>query len=64
MAMWTVSNIQKKMLSMAKKRVEKHWLFWKPVAYNVLTFSEACACDTETLLEANIVADLKSSGKL
>jgi hypothetical protein len=49
---------------MAKKRVEKHWLFWKPVAYNVLTFSEACACDTETLLEANIVADLKSSGKL
>jgi hypothetical protein len=59
-ATWTDTAYQAKMLARAKKRVERDWLFWKPIAFNVLTYSEACACNTGTLLEANIVADMKA----
>ena len=57
--MWTDHTYKAKMLAKAKKRVERDWLFWKPVATGVLTYSEACTCDEDTLFEANIVSDIK-----
>jgi len=48
----------------AKDRVERFFIFWKPVLCGVLTYTEAANCDIDTLLEANIVADMKNPGQV
>jgi|GEM_PF-6272163 hypothetical protein len=42
-----------------RQKVKKEWLFWRPIVYNVLTFTEACENDPEVLTEANIALDIK-----
>ncbi len=64
MAIWEDSKQLDKELKKAEKRVKQNWVFWQPVMYGVLTYSEACNCDMDTLLEANVVANLqKASGR-
>jgi hypothetical protein len=47
------------MLREADRRVRRDWIFWKPVIYGILTYTEASECDMETLLEANAAVDMK-----
>jgi hypothetical protein len=54
------TELLNKNLRNAKKRVERDWIFWKPIVHGVLTYSEASNCDLDTLLEANVVADFKA----
>lgn len=63
METWENTDLLKKELKRAEKRVIRDWLFWKPVVYGILTYTEASRCDTETLLEANAAAEIKSAGK-
>ncbi len=43
----------------ARKKAQQEWLFWRPVINNILTYTEACECDFETLLEANGAVSIK-----
>jgi hypothetical protein len=57
------SDLLRKELKRAEKRVTRDWIFWKPVVYGILTYTEASECGMEDLLDANAAADLKMMGK-
>ncbi len=36
-----------------------NWLFWRVILWRVMTFTEACAADMETIYEANAALNKK-----
>ena len=56
-------KLQKRELSRAKKRVKRDWIFWYPILCGVLSYTEACDCNIDTLFDANVVADMKVLNK-
>jgi hypothetical protein len=54
-----ISKHSRKGASYYRQKVKREWFFWRPVVYQVLSFTEAAEGDPELLNEANAALDNK-----